>query len=74
MCFNCGKSCGLAGFPCSTIGHPLSSKFEDNFWLYLNLNSLLWIVQPFTDEEYELGYIYACTVATTTQKMAGHGT
>ena len=48
-------------------GHPLSINFQGNFWLYLNLNSLLCIVQPFTDEEFDLG----CTpVATETQKTA----
>jgi len=38
---------------------------------YLNLNSLSWIVQPFTYEEIDLGFSY---VAATTQKKAGHGT
>jgi len=48
-------------------GHPLSINFQGNFWFYLNLNSLLCIVQPFTDEEFDLG----CTpVATETQKTA----
>jgi len=48
-------------------GHPLSISFQGNFWLYLNLNSLLCIVQPFTDEEFDLGYT---PVATKTQKTA----
>ena len=48
-------------------GHPLSINFQGNFWLYLNLNSLLCIVQPFTDEELDLGYTLA---ATKTQKTA----
>jgi len=49
----------------------MSINFQDNFWLCLNLNSLLWIVQPFADEEFDLGYTH---VATTTQKTVGHDT
>jgi len=48
-------------------GHALSINFKGSFWLYLNLNSLLCIVQPFTNEEFDLGYTL---VATKTQKTA----
>jgi len=48
----------------------MSTNFQGNFWLYLNLNSLPLIIQPFTDEEIELGYMH---VATTTQKTERHG-
>ena len=48
-------------------GHPLSINFQGNFWLYSNLNPLLCIVQPFTDEEFDLGYT---PIATKTQKTA----
>jgi len=47
--------------------HPLSINFKGTFWLYMNLNYLLCIVQPFTDEEFDLGYT---PVATKTQKTA----
>ena len=56
----------VAGF-LAQKGHPLSINFKGTFWLYLNLNSLLCIVQPFTDEGFDLGYTL---VATKTQKMA----
>jgi len=52
-------------------GYPISTNFQGNFWLYFNLNSLSWIVQPFTCEEIDLGFSH---VAATTQKTAGHGT
>ena len=51
--------------------YQISTNFQGNFWLYLNLNSVSWIVQPFTYEEIELGFPH---VAATTQKTAGHGT
>jgi len=38
--------------------------------IYLNLNYLSWIVQPFTCEEIDLGFSH---VAATTQKTARHG-
>ena len=52
-------------------GYPISTDFQGSFWLYLNVNSLSWIVQPFTFEEIDLGFSH---VAATTQKTAGHGT
>jgi len=60
-CFNCGKSCE---FSLLKQGHPMSTNSQDNFGLYLNLSSLLWIVQLFTDKEFDLSYTH---VATTTQ-------
>jgi len=50
-------------------GYPISSNFQDNFWLCLNLNSVSWVVQPFSYEEIDLGFSH---VAATTQKTAGH--
>jgi len=58
----------VAGFPCI---YSISTNFQGNFLLYLNLNSVLWIVQPFSYEEIDLGFLH---VAATTQKTAGHGT
>jgi len=52
-------------------GYPISTNFQGNFWLYLNVNSLSWIVQPFTFEKIDLGFSH---VAATTQKTAGHAT
>jgi len=52
-------------------GYPISTNFQGNFWLYLNLNSLSWIVQPFTYEDIDLGVLH---VVVTMQKTAGHGT
>ena len=50
---------------------PNVTNFQGKFWLYLNLSSLLWIAQPFTDNEFGLNYTH---VATTKQKTAGHRT
>ena len=46
-------------------GYPISTSFQGKFWLYLNLNSRSWIVQPFTCEEIDLGFSY---VAATRRK------
>jgi len=51
--------------------YPISTNFQGNFWLYLNLNSVPWIVQFVTYEEINLGFSH---VAATTQKTAGHDT
>ena len=67
VCFNCGKSCG---FSLLTRIHN-TINFRSNFWLYVNLNSVSWIVQPFTYEEIDLDVSH---LAATTQKTAGHGT
>ena len=43
--------------------HELLNELQQNFGSYfpdndyLNLNSLLWIVQPFTNEEFDLGHL-----------------
>jgi len=47
-CFNCGKSCEIS-LPSKDTECVLILK-ATYFWLYLDLNFLLWIVQPFTDE------------------------
>ena len=47
------------------LGYPIPTNFQGNFWLYLNLNSLSWIVQPFTYEEIDLRFSY---VAATRRK------
>ena len=47
VCCNCGKSCGVL---LAQQGYPISINFQGNLWLYLNLNSLSWIVQPFAYE------------------------
>ena len=60
----------FAGFSCSK-GYPISTDFQGNFWLCLNLNSFSWIVQPFTYGEIALGFSH---VAATTQETTGHGT
>jgi len=52
-------------------GYPISTNFQGNFLLYLNLNSVPWIVQPFSYEEIDLGFSH---VVATTQKTTGHGT
>jgi len=52
-------------------GYPISTNFQGNFQLWLNLNSLSWILQPFTCEEIDLGISHA---AATTHKTAGYGT
>ena len=51
--------------------YPISTNFQGNFWLYLNLNSVSWIVHFFTYEEINLGFSH---VSATTQKTAGHET
>jgi len=51
-------------------GYPISTYLRQ-FWLYLNLNSLSWIVLPFTSEEIGLDFSHA---AATTQKTARHDT
>jgi len=52
-------------------GYAISIKFQGNFWLCLYLNSMSWIVQPFTSEEIDLDFSH---VAATTQKTARHDT
>jgi len=51
--------------------YPISTNFQSNFWIYLDLNSVSWIVQFFTYEEINLGFSH---VSATTQKTAGHDT
>jgi len=51
--------------------YPISTNFQSNFWLYLNLNSVSRIVQPFSYEEIVLGFSH---VAAIKQKTAGHST
>jgi len=41
-------------------GYTISTNFRGNFWLYLNLISLSWIVQPFTSREIDFG-LFACS-------------
>jgi len=41
-------------------GYPISINFQGNFWLCLNLNSVSWIVQPFSYEEIRHG-LFACS-------------
>jgi len=48
-------------------GYPISTSFQGNFWLYLNLNSLSRIVQPFTYEEIDWGF--SCVVATRRKRQ-----
>jgi len=48
-------------------GYSISTNFQGNVWLYLNLNSLSWIVQPFAYEEIDMGFAH---LAATTQKTA----
>jgi len=56
-CFNCGKSCGIS-LPSKDTQCVLILK-ATFFWLFLDLNFLLWIVQPFTYERIWRG-LYAC--------------
>jgi len=68
VCFNCGESWGFSLLNKGTQ-YPLIFKA---IFGYLNLNSLSWIVQPFTYEEIDLGFSHV-HVSVTTQKKAGHG-
>jgi len=51
--------------------YPISTNFQGNFWLYLNLNSVSWIVQFFTYEEINLDFSH---VSAITYKTTGHDT
>jgi len=51
--------------------YPISTNFQGDFWLYVNLNSLSSIVQFFTYDEINLGFSH---VSVATQKTAGHDT
>jgi len=53
VCFNYGKICGFSLLNKDT---QYLLIFHGNFWLYLNLNSLSWIMQPFSSEEIYLEF------------------